>query len=218
MRWTAAGKGGGSSARRVSCDMDGVFHFPTDDPEHDPATLGGREVTVQWIMDGNEFNEDRYTPVRHRLSAILLLAWCFSRESSSITTMPCTVVSRLVTDGRPGRFPSLEPWARACDGQRSQRASLVGKVRAANPSDGQCRLQRWGRGASCATRLHRGVRRGRSLESSQSGQRLAAICCQWSGRVGTDWLRCRDRGGTVSVCGLDCVGVPDTGCLHDTPI
>ncbi len=63
MRWTAAGKGAG---RRVSCDMDGVFHFPTDDPKHDPANFGGREVTVQWIVDNNEFNEDRYTPVRRR--------------------------------------------------------------------------------------------------------------------------------------------------------
>ena len=61
MRWTAAGKGAG---RRVSCDMDVVFHFPTDDPEHDPADLGGREVTVQLIVDNNEFNEDRYPPVR----------------------------------------------------------------------------------------------------------------------------------------------------------
>lgn len=65
MRWTAAGKGDGRSGRRVSCDMDGLFQFPTDDPKHDPAHLGGREVTVQWIVDSNEFNEDRYTPVRH---------------------------------------------------------------------------------------------------------------------------------------------------------
>ena len=69
MRWTAAGKGDGPSGRRVSCDMDGVFHFPTGDPQHDPANMGDREVTVQWIVDGNEFNEDRYTPVRRKMLA-----------------------------------------------------------------------------------------------------------------------------------------------------
>ena len=58
MRWTAAGKNG---AERVSCDMDGVFTFPTDNPDDDPAD-GEREVTNQWIMDSNEFVLSRQPP------------------------------------------------------------------------------------------------------------------------------------------------------------
>lgn len=63
IRWTAAGKNGG---KRVNCDMDGVFRFPTtvDDDgglKDDPAD-GNREVTVQWIIDGPEFVADRRPP------------------------------------------------------------------------------------------------------------------------------------------------------------
>ena len=50
MRWTAAGKNGGP---RINGDMDGVFTF-TGESDDDPAD-GYREVTIQWIMDSNEF-------------------------------------------------------------------------------------------------------------------------------------------------------------------
>ena len=50
MRWTAAGKNGGP---RINGDMDGVFTF-TGESDDDPAD-GCREVTIQWIMDSNEF-------------------------------------------------------------------------------------------------------------------------------------------------------------------
>lgn len=58
MRWTAAGKNGGS---RINCNMDGVFAFPTEHGDDDPAD-GEREVTNQWIMDSNEFVLDRRPP------------------------------------------------------------------------------------------------------------------------------------------------------------
>ena len=71
LRWTAAGKGGctefksghqpGTGAGRTSCDLDGVFHFPTDDPADDPAD-GQREVTSQWIVDSNEVLQERHPP------------------------------------------------------------------------------------------------------------------------------------------------------------
>ena len=57
MRWTAAGKGGGE---RINCTMDGVFAIRGDAGD-DPAD-GEREVTNQWIMDSNEFVEDRRPP------------------------------------------------------------------------------------------------------------------------------------------------------------
>ena len=59
MRWTAAGKRDGE---RINCNMDGEFLFPTDSTEDDPAD-GMREVTNQWIMDSNEFVQDRQPPL-----------------------------------------------------------------------------------------------------------------------------------------------------------
>ena len=58
MRWTAAGKNGGA---RINCNMDGVFAFPTDNANDDPAD-GMREVTNQWHMDSNEFVLARHRP------------------------------------------------------------------------------------------------------------------------------------------------------------
>ena len=57
MRWTAAGKNGGP---RINCTMDGTFTIP-DDTDDDP-TDGNREVTNQWIMDSNEFVQERRAP------------------------------------------------------------------------------------------------------------------------------------------------------------
>lgn len=59
MRWTAAGKHGGA---RINCNMDGVFAFPNDNADDDPAD-GQREVTNQWIMDSNEFVLARHPPL-----------------------------------------------------------------------------------------------------------------------------------------------------------
>ena len=59
MRWTVAGKNGGV---RINCNMDGVFVFPTDNTDDDPAD-GMREVTNQWIMDSNEFVLARHPPL-----------------------------------------------------------------------------------------------------------------------------------------------------------
>lgn len=57
----AAGKHGGPGA---ACGRDGVFQFPTDDPEDDPAD-GEREVTTQWHIDGNEYAKDQTSPKDH---------------------------------------------------------------------------------------------------------------------------------------------------------
>lgn len=54
MRWTAAGKFGGT---RVNCQMNGVFEI-SDELGDDPSD-GMREVTNQWIMDSNEFVQSR---------------------------------------------------------------------------------------------------------------------------------------------------------------
>ena len=58
MRWTAAGKHGGA---RINCNMDGIFVFPANSTDDDPAD-GIREVTNQWIMDSNEFVLARHAP------------------------------------------------------------------------------------------------------------------------------------------------------------
>ena len=57
LRWTAAGKAGGKG---VGVRRDGLFVFPTDDP--DPAD-GNREVTTPWHHDGNEWVADARPPL-----------------------------------------------------------------------------------------------------------------------------------------------------------
>ena len=46
LRWNAAGKNGGKG---VGVSKEGLFVFPTDDPEIDPED-GEREVTTPWCV------------------------------------------------------------------------------------------------------------------------------------------------------------------------
>ena len=57
LRWTAAGKHGGP---RINTTMDGILTIDADSGD-DPMD-GYREVTVQWIVDSNEFVLDRSPP------------------------------------------------------------------------------------------------------------------------------------------------------------
>lgn len=59
IKWRALGRNGGKGA---SCDMDGVFQLPTDDPKDPDVADGNREVIYPWLHDSLEWVASRDPP------------------------------------------------------------------------------------------------------------------------------------------------------------
>ena len=72
LRWNAAGKNGGKG---VGVSKEGLFVFPTDDPEIDPED-GEREVTTPWCVHSADLTdlETRWSLGWNRPESSLLCA------------------------------------------------------------------------------------------------------------------------------------------------